>query len=52
VAKVWVNDAWLLVVNAENGSNRACADSVTRAASKTLIGVDEGFLHFEHILLA
>jgi hypothetical protein len=48
VAKFWVNNAWLLVVNAENGSNCACADSVTRATSKTLIGVDEGFLHFEH----
>ena len=47
VAKVWVNNAWLLIVNAENGSNRTCADSVTRTASNTLIGVDEGFLHFE-----
>jgi hypothetical protein len=46
MAKVWVNNARLLIGNAENGSNRTCADSVTRAASNTLIGVDEGFLHF------
>jgi hypothetical protein len=47
VAKVWVNNAWFLVVDAEDCAHWTRGRGVALAASNTLIGVDEGFLHCE-----
>jgi hypothetical protein len=44
MAKIRVNNAWFLIVDAKNGSNWTRSGSVALAASNTLIGVDKGFL--------
>jgi hypothetical protein len=48
MAKLWFNNAWLFIINTENSSNWTYNCSVALATSKTLIGVDKGFLHIEH----